>query len=66
MQPAKWAKGRVVLTTAHLCKCDPPCAIPEHVKAMCNSLSAFAGGAEPEQESNRRANTTKRMTLSNR
>jgi len=35
-QPAQWAKGKVVLTTAHLCDCDPPCAISEHVKAMCN------------------------------
>lgn len=36
MQPAKWAKGRVVLTTAHLCECDPLCAEAEHVKVMCN------------------------------
>ena len=36
MQPAVFAKGRVILTTAHLCECDPPCVIPEHVKAMCN------------------------------
>ena len=33
--PAKWAKGQVVLTVAHLCDCDSPCVIPEHVKAMC-------------------------------
>lgn len=33
---AEFASGRVVLTTAHLCRCDPPCMIPEHVKAMCN------------------------------
>lgn len=32
---ARWAKGRVVLTTAHLCECDPPCGIPEHLKHMC-------------------------------
>lgn len=32
---AKWARGKIVLTVAHLCKCDPPCAIREHVKAMC-------------------------------
>jgi hypothetical protein len=24
-----------VLTVAHLCKCDPLCKNPEHVKAMC-------------------------------
>src|SRR3990167_4069474 len=36
MQPAVYARGKVVLTTAHLCVCDPICAIPEHVKAMCN------------------------------
>lgn len=40
-QPAKWAKGTVMLTVAHLnapggpCQCEPKCAIPEHVKAMC-------------------------------
>ena len=32
---AEFAAGHVVLTVAHLCKCSPPCAIPEHVKAMC-------------------------------
>ena len=32
---AKWFKGVVRLTTAHICKCDPPCAIPEHVRACC-------------------------------
>jgi hypothetical protein len=32
---AHFARGRVILTTAHLCKCDPPCANPGHVKAMC-------------------------------
>ena len=36
MEPAKFARGKVVLTTAHLCTCDPLCAIAEHVKAMCN------------------------------
>jgi hypothetical protein len=34
-QPARYFKGRVILTTAHLCNCDPPCAIGSHVKAMC-------------------------------
>lgn len=40
-QPAKWAKGLVVLTVAHLngpggvCQCDPLCADPAHLKAMC-------------------------------
>lgn len=33
---AVFARGMVVLTTAHLCACDPPCAVAEHVKAMCN------------------------------
>lgn len=32
---AKWARGKIVLTTAHLCQCDPPCAVDEHVKACC-------------------------------
>lgn len=30
-------QGHVVLTTAHLCSCHPLCAIPSHVKAMCQS-----------------------------
>ncbi len=39
--PAKWAKGKIVLTVAHLnakggpCSCAPLCATPDHVKAMC-------------------------------
>ena len=36
MQPARWARGRVVLTTAHVCTCDPLCAIATHVLVMCN------------------------------
>ena len=32
---AMFAAGRIVLTTAHLCDCDPLCAEPGHVKAMC-------------------------------
>ena len=35
-EPAKFAKGKVVLTVAHLCDCDPPCMISEHVEAQCN------------------------------
>lgn len=34
-KPANFAKGTVVLTTAHLCHCDPPCAKPHHVIAAC-------------------------------
>lgn len=33
---ARWARGKVVLTTAHMCKCDPLCAIQAHLKGMCN------------------------------
>ena len=33
--PAKYAKGSIVLTTAHLCKCRPLCANEKHLKAMC-------------------------------
>lgn len=33
---AKWARGKVMLTTAHLCKCDPLCGNEDHLKAMCN------------------------------
>ena len=32
---AKWARGKIVLTVAHLCNCDPLCANEKHVKAMC-------------------------------
>ena len=40
-QPAVWARGMVVLTTAHLnaaggpCRCEPLCADPDHLRAMC-------------------------------
>ncbi len=40
-QPAKWAKGKIILTVAHLngpggiCKCSKPCAKKRHLKAMC-------------------------------
>ena len=34
-QPAQWARGNITLTVAHLCNCDPPCAIAAHVRAMC-------------------------------
>jgi hypothetical protein len=33
-QPATWAKGRVVLTTAHLCH-DESCADLSHLRHMC-------------------------------
>lgn len=32
---ARWFRGRVTLSVVHLCDCDPPCANPDHVKAMC-------------------------------
>jgi hypothetical protein len=34
-QSAKWAKGKVVLTTAHLCH-DSMCSNMRHLKHMCN------------------------------
>jgi len=40
-QGAKWAKGKIVLTVAHLnaaggpCRCAPLCSDAAHVKAMC-------------------------------
>ncbi|HEY5870358.1 MAG TPA: hypothetical protein VI542_33125 [Candidatus Tectomicrobia bacterium] len=33
--PAVWARGRIVLTVAHLCACEPLCADPAHLKACC-------------------------------
>jgi hypothetical protein len=32
---ARWAKGLVRLTVAHLCQCSPPCTDPNHVIAAC-------------------------------
>lgn len=38
----KWQDGTIILTVAHLnrkdgpCQCEPRCAKPEHVKAMCS------------------------------
>jgi hypothetical protein len=32
---AIWARGKVRLTIAHLCSCQPICSNPAHVKAMC-------------------------------
>jgi len=38
---AQYARGEIILTVAHLnradgpCKCNPLCAINDHVKAMC-------------------------------
>jgi hypothetical protein len=32
---ATFARGQVVLTTAHLCQCHPLCAIRSHLLATC-------------------------------
>ena len=40
-QPAKWAKGKIVLTVAHMnapggpCRCEPLCGNEEHLRSMC-------------------------------
>ena len=34
-RPARWFRGYVRLTVAHLCTCDPPCTIAAHVIAAC-------------------------------
>ena len=34
-EKAEWAKGKVVLTSAHLCDCDPLCRNLKHLKHMC-------------------------------
>ena len=34
-KPALFAKGKIVLTTAHLCECDPLCGNLDHLKHMC-------------------------------
>lgn len=33
--PAIFAKGRIKLSVAHLCRCTPPCRDPNHVIAAC-------------------------------
>ena len=41
-EPAQWARGKVILTTAHLngpdgpFRCDPLCIEEAHLKAMCH------------------------------
>jgi hypothetical protein len=35
-KPAKWARGKIMLTTAHTCDCDPPCGNLDHLLHMCN------------------------------
>jgi hypothetical protein len=32
---AHYARGKVILTVAHLCACDPICLNPAHVIAAC-------------------------------
>ena len=32
---ARFARGTIRLTVAHLCSCDPPCTEPGHVIAAC-------------------------------
>lgn len=34
-KPAIFAQGIIHLSVAHICNCDPPCAIPAHVIAAC-------------------------------
>lgn len=34
-EPAHFANGKVVLTVAHLCQCNPICLNPAHVIAAC-------------------------------
>jgi hypothetical protein len=34
-QPGRFMRGRVILTTAHLCTCYPLCSTTDHLKAMC-------------------------------
>jgi hypothetical protein len=33
--PAVWARGRIILTVAHVCDCEPLCADPAHLLACC-------------------------------
>ena len=34
-EKAQWARGKVVLTAAHLCDCQPLCGNLAHLKHMC-------------------------------
>jgi hypothetical protein len=33
--PASFAQGRITLALAHLCSCEPLCANPAHILALC-------------------------------
>jgi hypothetical protein len=34
-EPALWARGKIVLTTAHMCDCIPLCGDVTHLKMLC-------------------------------
>lgn len=61
---AHWANGKVILTVAHLnaaggpCQCDPHCADPEHVKAMCQRCHLRYDG--PRHQDNASKNRDKK------
>lgn len=67
---AQWAKGRIMLTVAHLnakggpCQCPPLCSIAKHVKAMCQRChlryggERHAGNATKKRDAVRKRNST--------
>lgn len=54
---ARWARGRVRLTVAHLCTCNPPCQDPNHVIAACQKchLRIDAPGKAARRRQERRS-----------
>lgn len=61
-RPAAFARGKIVLTTAHLCACDPPCHQPDHVRAMCQACHLRLDIALhlAHRKANRKAQSTQR------
>ena len=60
-QRARFAKGLIRLTVAHLCNCDPPCQDPNHVIAACQRCHLRIDAprkAKTRQEARRRIPNT--------
>jgi len=63
---ARWAKGTVRLTVAHLCECSPPCTDPNHVIAACQRCHLRIDRFRHAQARLERARTPKVQSPDNR
>lgn len=67
-QKALFAKGNIKLATAHLCNCDPLCAIDNHVRALCQKCHLRVDRfmhAQKRLETQRKAGTLRPWPPSN-